>query len=304
MRQIRGLVLMIAVTLFTISCGDGGGQVTPPPIQTTSGNAFTFIGDAPPPGSTILKFEITLNSATLCPQVTDAGECVGTSQVSLLTEPVEIELEQLQLESAFLSFRRVETGTYQGVRLTFANPELKLLQADGSVLELESPGLTLDPATVTPKFPTAVTVTDGANIGFLVDFNVADSIQSSGTTVTGIAPVVSLVQLPPNAQQQIEELEDTTGKVSSLNKTCPTGSLTLLDSLTGIPISNIRFDATTEFDDLSCETLADDLVVEVDLELRSPTTGSAEFFAEEIELVNLADDGGLEGVVFQVNSPT
>lgn len=304
MCQIRGVVSVLVLALFTISCGNGGGQSTTPPIQTASGTAFMFIGDAPPPGSTILKFEITLNNATLCPEVTDAGACEGASQVSLLSAPVEIELEQLQLESAFLSLRNVNAGTFQGVRLTFANPELKLLQADNSVLELESPALQLNPATVTPKFPSAVTVTDDSNIGFLVDFNVADSIQSSGTTVTGIAPVVSLVQLSADAQQRIQEMEDTTGRVSSLNKTCPTGSFTLFDSLTGVPISNIQFDGETEFDDLSCETLADDLIVEVDIELQSPAGQAAEFFAEEIELVNLADQDDVEGVIFQVNSAT
>ena len=304
MRQTGKATFALLLALFVVSCGNNGGQAPAPVIGTTSGNAFMFIGDAPPAGSTILKFEITLNSATLCPQVSDAGECQGTPQVSLLTQPVEIELEQLQLQSAFLSLRSVTASTYQGVQLTFASPELKLLQADGSVLELESPGLTLSPGTVTPKFPTAVTVVDGANIGFLVDFNVADSIQSNGTDVAGISPVVSLVQLAADAQQRIEELEDTAGTVSGLAKTCPTGSFTLLDSQTGLPISNVQFDGTTEFDDLSCETLADDLVVEVDVELRSESQQNAEFFAEEIELVNAANEDGLEGVVFQVNSPT
>ncbi len=304
MHQITRLVSILTLALLAASCGSGGGQSSGPPIETATGSAFMFIGDAPPAGSTILKFEITLNSATLCPQVSDTGECQGSPQESLLSQPVEIELEQLQLESAFLSLRSVETGTYQGVRLTFANPELKLLLADGSVLEMESPGLALSPATVTPRFPTAVDIANNSSIGFLVDFNVADSIQSSGNNVTGISPVVNLVQLAVDAQQRIEELEDTSGTVSSLTKTCPTGSFTLLDSLTGLPISNIQFDGTTEFDDLSCETLADDQIVEVDMELRSPTTDSAEFFAEEIELVNPANEDGMEGLVYQVNSPT
>ena len=304
MRQIGKALFPLLLAVFAASCGSNGGSSSRPIISPTSGNAFTFIGDAPPAGSTILKFEITLNSATLCPQVTDAGECQGTPQVSLLSQPAQIELEQLQLQSAFLSLKSVSTGTYQGVQLTFSNPELKLLQADGSVLELESPGLALSPATVTPKFPTAVTVADEANVGFLVDFNVADSIQSSGTSVTGVSPVVSLVQLAADAQQRIEEMDDTAGTVSALSKTCPTGSFTLLDSQTGLPISNIQFDGTTEFDDMSCETLADDQVVEVDVELRSESQQSAEFFAKEIQLVNQANEDGMEGVVFQVNSPT
>jgi hypothetical protein len=243
-----------------------------------------------------------LTAAVLCPQVS-GGQCQGSPQVQLLTDPVEIELNQLELESAFLALRSAPVGTYQGVQLTFANPELKLLQADGTILELEGASLPLNPTSVTVTFPDALSVQANTNTGFLIDINVTDSIQSTGLNVTGIAPEVALVELPVVTSQPIEELEDVKGTVSDLARTCPTGSFTLTESLTGLPIPGVRFDATTEFgDSLTCETLANGQVVETDIEFRSPTQQTVEFFAEKIELVNLGDEDELEGIVFEVNS--
>ncbi|MFQ5778490.1 MAG: hypothetical protein ACE5IP_10850 [Terriglobia bacterium] len=272
-----------------------------------SSSAFIFVGDAPPPGSSILKFEIDLSSATLCPSVGAAGECQGSPQVSLISQPVEIELKQLELESAFLSLAPVPEGTYQGVKLTFASPELKIMLDDGTVQELEPPGLQLNPAMVTPTFDGGLMVSADTNFGFLIDINIFDSIQSSGGAVTGISPVVSLVELPAIAQEEIEELEDVTGKVANLTKTCPTGTFTLIESMTGLPIGDIQFNAETEFDDLTCESaaFANDQIVEVDLRLMAgENLQSAQFFAKEIEGVNPPDEDEVEGIITQVNSAT
>jgi len=294
-------VTALGLALLGLSCNNVGAPPGGGP-QATFGTGYIFIGDAPPAGTSILKFEITLSGATLCPTVGSGGACEGLPQIELLSVPVTIEMTQLQLASAFLSLKEVPTGTYAGVRLTFSNPELKVLNPDGTVTELEGVDLPLNPTSVTPTFATPLTVGADTNFGFLVDFNANDSIQSSEGAITGIAPVVSLVPLPIAVGQAIEELEDTTGKVSSLNKTCPTGSFTITDSMTGIPLANVQFDGTTEFDEgLTCETLANDQIVEADIELRSQTLESAQFFAKEIELVNPADERSLEGVVVQVN---
>jgi len=293
--------LVLTCALLAISCGSGG---TPPTdiIAPSRGTTYVFIGDAPPSGSSILKFEITLSQAELCPTVSQTGDCQGTP-VALLSAPVDIELNQLQLESAFLSLKTVAAGTYGGVRLTFSNPQLKVLLADGSVQELEGLDLPLSPTSVTPTFATGLNVAANSNVSFLVDFNVLDSIQSSSGAVTGISPVVSLAQLPASGTQPIEELEDTVGQISNLSTSCPAGSFTLTGATTGLAIASVQFDGTSEFDaGLTCETLANDQVVEADIELQSSTSQSARFFAKKIELLSEAGDEGLEGIVFQVNS--
>ena len=298
--QGNRLVASLVFLSFALvaGCGGSGSSV----VTSSSGSAFLFIGDTPPPGSTILKFEINLTGAALCPQVGSMGECQGSPQPSLINQPVQIELDQLQLKSTLLNLASVPAGTYAGLKLTFANPELKLMLSDGTVQELKPP---LNPAMVTPTFQGGLTVTANANFGFLIDFNVADSIQSSGNTVTGISPMVTLVILPAVAQQNIQELEDVTGKVSNLNKTCPTGSFTLIEAIIGLPIANIQFDSTTEFrEGQSCAALANDQTVEADLVLREgQTVQSAQLFAKVIELVNPPNESEAQGLVFRVDSP-
>ncbi len=291
----------LSLALLGVSCGNGGSQPADL-IGVSSGTGYVFIADAPPAGTSILKFEITLSAATLCPTVGSGGECQGSPQVELISAPVTIEVTQLQLKSAFLSLKTATAGSYAGVRLRFSNPELKVLKTDGSVQELEGLNLPLSPTSVTPTFQNGLTVAGNTNFGFLIDFNLKDSIQSSGGTITGISPVVGLVKLPVTTQQAVEELEDTAGKVGSLSKNCPTGSFTLTDSLTGLLIDNVQFDGTTEFDDgLTCETLANNQIVEADLELLSQTQQSARFFAKEIELANESLEPSLVGTVFRVD---
>ena len=299
-------VLLVALALGAMACG--GGEEPPPtmttaaPPTTSASSAFVFFGDAPPPGSTILKFEITLSSAVLCPDVS-MGQCQGTPQVSLLTGPVEIELKQLELESAFLSLVSVPEGTYNGVQLTFASPELKILLDDGTLQELEAPDdFVLNPAMVTPTFPGGLMVSADTSFGFLVDFNVFDSIVTDPmdpNDITTISPMITLVELPAIAGAEIEELEDVTGKVANLMKTCPTGTFTLIESMTGLSIDNLNFNEQTEFDPdegviFTCDDLANDQIVEVDLELRaSDDLRSATFFVGvklgllvEVKIVN------------------
>jgi hypothetical protein len=293
-------VMVLGMALWATSCSNGGAPGFP--VQPASGTGYVFIGDAPPPGTSILKFEITLSGATLCPTVGSGGECAGSPQVQLLTTPVTIEMTRLQLQSAFLSLKSVAAGTYGGVRLTFSNPEIKVMNLDGSVSTLEGVDLPLNPTSVTPTFSGGLTVGADTNFGLLIDLNVLESIQSSGGVITGIAPVVSLTNLPVTVGQTVEELEDTKGRVSNLNKTCPSGSFTLNDSMTGLPIASLRFDSTTEFDDdLTCEILANDQIVEADIVLRSDSLTSVQFFAKKLELANPADEPSLEGLIVQVN---
>ena len=297
-------LVMLALGLLVMSCNGtptspGGG------FNTAQGTGYMFIGDAPPAGTSILRFDITLSNAVLCPSVGSGGECTGSPQVSMMSAPVRLDMTQLQLGSAFLSLKDASAGSYAGVRLTFANPRLMLMKPDGTIEELVGVTLPLNPVSVTPKFSSPVTVSDKTNFGFLIDFNAQDSIQSSAGVVTGVAPVVTLVPSTFTTQQPVEEFEDTRGSVSSLSATCAagTGSFTLTDSNTGLPLSGVQFDSTTVFKDtFTCDTLADGQIVEVDIELRSKDPKTANFFARQIQLVNEPNASGFEGTILQVNT--
>ncbi len=304
-----GLALF-ALLLFGLAGCSNNGVLNP----SGSGSAFVFIGDEPPLNSTILKFEIDLVSADLCPQVGSAGQCLSTaqlSQVSLISQEVEIELKQLELESAFLSLISVPAGTYEGVKLTFANPELKVMLNDGTVQELEAPAdFVFSETMVTPTFEGgSLSVSANINFGFLIDFNFRDSIQSSGDNIVEVSPMVKLVKLPSIAQQKIEELDDVVGQPAAapaVSCTPPSGTFDLIDSATGVVIPGIRVDGDTDFKDFNCDDFVanqTNQIVEVDAELRAGATlESAEFVADDIEFVNPPDEDDVEGIVFEVNN--
>ena len=300
LRSTACLGILIGFAFFTLSCGKVTSSVG---FGSTTGTGYVFIGDAPPAGSSILKFQITLSNATLCPTVGSGGECQGTSPVSLLSAPVTIELKQLELGSAFLSKNTFATGTYAGVKLTFSNPVVKVLNTDGTIQELNGTSLPLSPVSVTPTFSTPLTVTADNIFSFVLDLDVNNSIQSSNGAITGIAPAVSLVPLSVAASQPVTDLQDTAGVVAGLTKTCPTGSFSLVDSKTGISIASIQFDGTSAFDTgLSCDTLANNQVIEADLVLQAQSQQAVQFFANRLELLNLSTDQTLRGAIVKVNA--
>ena len=270
----------------------------------------------------MLKFEITLTNATLCSSVGAAGECQGTSQVSLLDAPLDLDLNGLQMGSAYVGTKTVPAGSYAGVRLTFSDYSLKLMLPDGTIKEFDNTSgvgsatfLPLGATSVTPTFTSALTVSDNTNFGFLLDFNANNSIQSTPTAVTGVLPAVSLVQLPVTAGQPILDLAARKGRVSSLAKTCApnSGTFTLTDSLTGAEMASISFDSTTligeptdaiEDKDITCDTFVNNQIVEVDILARTNAQNSVEYFARQIQLVGAGTGARLEGTVFQVNTAT
>ena len=303
--------LVLGVGLVNLSCSGGGNP--PPPPGVASGHAYVFIGDAPPAGTTILKFEITLSSATLCPAVGTAGECQGTPQVSLMDAPLNLDLNSLQLGSAFVGSKSVQAGTYAGVKLTFGDYNLKLILPDGTIQELNSSDLPLVSASVTPTFSSGLTVYNDVNFGLVLDFDANNSVQSTATAVTGVLPVVRLVELPFAAQQPIITLAGRKGRVSSLVKACPNGTFTLTDSLTGATIANIGFDNSTLIGeptdetankDITCDTLANDQIVEVDIAVATDAHNSVVYSARQIQFVGTPTGERLQGTIFQVNGPT
>ncbi|MFB3921804.1 MAG: DUF4382 domain-containing protein [Terriglobia bacterium] len=317
LRKLAWTVPLFALALASLSCNGGGGG-SPPPIGTLTGTGYFFISDAPPAGTSLLRFEITVDSATLCSTVGASGECQGVSQVSLIDAPLDLDLINLQLGSAFVGSKTVPAGSYAGVRLTISDYSLKLMLPDGTVKEYDNTTLPLSSTGIvsaSPTFTSPLNVTDSANVGFLLDIDVNNSIQATPTAVTGVAPVVNLFELPITASQPILDMPARKGRVTSLTKTCTStessGTFTLTDALTGAALTGIIFDNTTligeptdatDNKDITCATFVDNQVVEVDILAEANADGSVGYFARQIQLVGAASSPRLEGTVFQVNT--
>ena len=91
--------------------------------------------------------------------------------VSLLPQgPVEVEVENLQVEKAFLGSRSVPAGTYTSLDVTFANPQMTIMNNSGAAIGSCANGATcrltpaLNPSMVTySSAPFPLTVTERRN---------------------------------------------------------------------------------------------------------------------------------------------
>lgn len=203
MRKPIFLALLAVLSTLLTSCGSSnnaiggcGGQcpVSAAPVSLT-------MTDDPPSGVTVLFFQVSLTAASIQP--------TSGSPVSLLNNtPIQIDVTQLQALSAFLASANVPPGTYSSLSLTFANPQLVILnQADtalagscavGSICTL-TPAIDNSAAVNFTSAPFPVTVSANSPLGFLVDFHLNTVIQSDLSVNLGVANGITLAQVPPSA---------------------------------------------------------------------------------------------------------
>ncbi|MGE5327136.1 MAG: DUF5666 domain-containing protein [Deltaproteobacteria bacterium] len=297
--------LLVASVIFIASCGSSMNST----LQTTSTGSAPLsltMGDTPPAGVTVLSFEIKVTAASM--------NSSGRSVSLLPRGPVEVEVENLQVEKAFLGSRSVPAGTYTSLDVTFANPQMTIMNdsgaaigscANGAVCRLEPP---LNPSMVSySNAPFPLTVMDGQPVGLQLDFNLNQSIQSD----LSVTPVISFKQLQRHRDEgenedEMEGIDDVSGKITAVDSAHNT--ITLADNHSGQTFT-ITVNNNTAFRGFMEEGMANAFsslavgqVVEVDLIL----TPDGTFVARNVTL-KVRDDqqeGELGGKVVAVDSPT
>ena len=296
---MRKSFLLLASTFFAVACitGCGGSYTAPPPPGAQAAQMSVSVTDAPPAGVTVLSFEVTVTGASLSP---------GSVDLLAGKTPPRLEVKNLETESAFLSTLSIPAGTYTGLALTFANPELTFLNntgaalagcAVGAVCEIKPTG-TLS-STVSGNF----VVTAGTQSGILIDLNLASLLSSTLGVDFSSSGAVSATQQIKQGEGELEDLEDVNGILKSPANNQFTLQTTDMGNIT------VSVDTSTEFSDFeSCAAanfscLVDGQSVEVDLALM----GAGTFLAKKVELhdnVAEAADDELDGVVSKVDSAT
>lgn len=298
MNRSRFSSFLLFVSLVSmVACG--GGTSTPSNPSGGSAAMSIVIRDNPPSGVTVLSFEVTVTGAVLQP-----------GNVSLVSNPLKIEVKQLEVEAALLNTLNVPAGTYNSISVTLANPELTIKNdsgaavagcATGAVCELK-PNVS---GTVTfSGSPFPITIVANAPIGLLVDVNLNDIIQSNLSVSFQSPNTIVVSQLPGSAGAgEMEQLEDVNGVVA--NKDATNNKFTLQTTSGDLTVT---VDSTTLFDDFDengCTAnnftcVQNGQAVEIDLRLMA---GGA-LLARKIELEDNAADDELEGIVFSIDSPT
>jgi len=253
--------------------------------------------DTPPAGVTLLSFEISVTGATLNPGSVDLLGGKG---------PIQIEVKQLETESAFLGTATVTPGTFTSLALTFANPELTFKNdtgaalagcAVGAVCEIKPTGM----LTSTVNFPgPGIVIMADSPVGIQVDVNPGTILGPTLGVDFSLAGAVSAQQVTMKPAGELDDLDDLRGAVQNPDTT--NKNFTLHTSDGDFPITT---DNNTEFEFEACAAnnftcLLNNQVVEVDAMLMA----GGMFLAKKIEFEDDAEDDELEGIVFKIDDAT
>ncbi len=302
MRKLAFLAsAVLSVAGLTVGCG-GGSQTTQPPLAPRS--VSLSIRDNPPAGVSVLSFEINVTGASLQPS--DASK----PAVPLVTSPIEVELTQLETEKALLNAVSAPEDSYSSITLTFANPELTILNQSGQPITMGTqtcltgqvcefkPSLNQSSVAISST-PFPVTISASAPIGLVVDFDLNSSIQNN-LSVTPTVTLAAVAAQPSNGE--IEDIEGLNGPVQSVSST----GFTLQDSTSGQTFT-INVDNNTQFQDFievgcaannfSCMQVGQIVEVEHLLVMVNGT-----LLASEIQLDDAVNEEQLEGTIVAVNA--
>ena len=293
----------ILVTMLT-SCaggmGAGAGSSSTGVIGQAVPASFS-ISDTPPQGVAILRFQIELTAASLQPSSN------SQQPVSMLPTPTTVELIHLQSESALLANFNVPTGSYMGLTVAFANPQMTIFNQSNTTYTVGAvtckPGQictvtpTLDQSTVTDEAaPFPITLSGTSAVAFLLHFDVNASVQGD----LSVSPTISLKELPPLPSGALEQFH-VTGRITGVNTqnstfTLQTGfgnySLTLSTS----PSTQYQFGSVCTADNFSCLMKGEVVSVKV-----SGMPGGT-LLATEVTLFAPQFQPVLEGIVTGVNA--
>lgn len=302
--SISAFAFVMLAAMFLAACGSS------PSAQQSSGTGTVpmslTISDNPPAGVTVLSFQIEITGASLLPS--NPSE----QPVSLIAKPEDVELEHLQTESALLANINVPAGTYNGVTVTFASPQMTILNQTGATLTVGNQKCanmqiceitpTLNAASVTVQAPTQpfpITLSANSPVVLGLDFNLNASIQQSNLSIT---PTISVSELPALAAQQQERMH-LIGQITAVDQTNQT--FTLTDELTGNSYtistnSNTDFDfgPTCSAENFSCLQTNQIVIVHV------VQTSSGTLLATKVELFAppIVSQMTVEGVVTGINT--
>lgn len=223
MRKALFVIVAVAVAALSsllVSCSSTVANTVSP--QSGSVPVSLTMTDDPPSGVAVLFFQVSLTAASLQP-------AVGTGpSISLLNgnTPIQIDVTQLQALSAFLSTANVPPGTYGSLSLTFANPQLVILNQSDTALGnscavgsicTRTPAIDNSATVNFASAPFPVTVSNNSPLGLLIDFHLNTVIQSDLTVNLGATNGITLAQLPAAVSPVASPFGFLTGTVGTVN---------------------------------------------------------------------------------------
>ena len=187
--------------MLTNTTGAGGsGSSTAAPMVLT-------VSDAPL--GNILSARVTISSVSVSTGAT------GATPVSVLTNPVTVELSGLGAVQEPIEFSSLASGTYNSVTLTISAATVVYTNANGVVTTATA---TLSNPTVTVALSPALTVNSTGEVQLQLAFNLAQSFSISGSTVT-FTPAINTMGAQVGSENPGDRQVEVNGSVVSISAT-------------------------------------------------------------------------------------
>ena len=283
----RALLFAVLLAIAaTIGCG-GAGSSNQTFSQNNSGAVFVTGEDAP--ASSVVGFNVTIDKITLNN---------GSSTAVALSTPEAVDFARLMGLRTLLGFNTIPKGTYDSVTFTFENtspaPVISYIDLTTNPPSVKTIAGSFTQTTVTIPFSAAAPLVVNANglAGLRIDFNIEDSLQTSGGQITGIInPVISVAAV--SASEEVGEISDFTGNVVSVNTS---GNSFLMQGPYGMP-RTIDVDSNTHYNGSnSLGTLTANAVVSVIGRMQA----DGSMLAKNVEVIT-TDKAFVSGRVLAVN---
>lgn len=303
---MRTALLAVAIAIALAGCshatgpaGGGGGGGTVPVTLT--------FHDTPSAGVVVTSFEASVTGVTLQP-----------GNVPLLASPGQtVEFTQLEANSVLLSTTKVNSGTYNSLTITYANPQFTILNNTGAALTIGGKTCNagqscLVAPTVSGKLtntistsPFPITLGTSSQALVEVDVNLNNIVQQDlSVDFSASGAVTANVQQVSSSPVVIGSLA-----VSGAIKSVGTNQFTLTAS-TGQTIQNISVTSSTQFSQFnqtsrksSCTAnnftcLAAGQIVDVELQI----LGTGAFQAAEVDFDDAASTQQVSGTIVALGS--
>jgi hypothetical protein len=211
-RSILFLAVFALIGLTFTACGGGSSSSNNGGSGNSQAQVFVTGEDAPLPS--VVSFYITINSITV--------NNSSTTQ-TLLSTPTTVDFGRLMGLRSLLGFNQVAPGTYTSATFSLANPVIYSVDMTTTPPSVSKINGTLTTSTVTVAFPTGKPLTVASNglAGLHMDFDLRESLQTTGGQINGsVNPTIDVQAV--SASEELGEITDFTGSVLSTSTSANT----------------------------------------------------------------------------------
>lgn len=279
MKKIFAFALVLGLSLMGIGCGSNSSS------QSSNSQASVFVTGEDAPASSVVGFNVTIDSLTLNN---------GTTTVTAISTPEAVDFARLMGLRTLLSFNTIPKGTYNSVTFTFENttpaPAISYVDMTTNPPSVKTLTGSFSQTTVTVPLAVPMVVTANDLAGLHIDFDVEDSLVTNAGQITGVInPVINVA--PVSASDEVGEITDFTGNVVSTSS-----SAFLMQGPYGMPRS-IDVDSNTQYNGSnSLGTLTANAIVSVIGKMQA----DGSILAKYVELIT-TDNAFISGRILAVN---